>query len=52
MKKAAKKMADGGAAPSPPRSQRNRKALRKMAKGGVCRGMGAATKGGKFGKDG
>ena len=52
MAKCAKKMADGGAAPSPPRSQRNRKALRKMAKGGVCKGMGAATKGGKFGKNG
>jgi hypothetical protein len=24
----------------------------KMAKGGMCRGMGAATKGGRFGKNG
>jgi len=38
------------------RSQRNRKAYRKtekMAKGGqVCRGMGSAVRGGKYGKDG
>ena len=47
--KKAQKMAGGG---SVPRSQRRRKAYRKtekMAHGGkVCRGMGAATSGGKY----
>lgn len=29
-----------------------RKSLRNYAKGGMCRGMGAAKKGGKYGKSG
>lgn len=47
--KKVKKMAGGG---SVDRSQRRRKTYRKaekMAKGGkVCRGMGAASRGGKY----
>ena len=50
-KKAAKKMMGGKKAPKKVMGMRSGKKvnkLKKMKSGGVCRGMGAATKGGNF----
>ena len=47
-KTVAKKMMGGKKAPKKVMGMRSGKTVKKMKSGGVCRGMGAATKGGNF----
>jgi hypothetical protein len=47
------KMAAGGITTAPPVNTANMSVpTRGMKKGGICKGMGAATRGGKFGRNG